>query len=186
MPLYLVSGEGEIAPALLALQSRKRRVYFDGAVRNEARLTLRHTKRFGGRFVVVAHGRPNGTVRWYKTARAASEDWLWVGMPSPPTGVRIYLYCCYVGRHLPAYLAACEVFGHVGPVPIPSGPDDSLVLDFLDQVDRLVRTRRFDRISWRRRLVEYLEGAFTDEVETPTSLLGAATLRLIIKSLGDE
>lgn len=184
MAVYLVSGGDDVAPAVVGLQARGRHVLHDDAVHDDAHHTLHHTAELGSHFVVVAHGRADGTVRWYKTARATAEDWLWVGMPNPPQNVRIYLYCCHVGKHLPGLLANCEAFGHVDSVPIPNGVDDALILDFLDQVEELVHEEIFDREEWRTRLIAYVEAAFAAEVEQPSSLLGAPTLFLLLRSLG--
>src|SRR6266849_10894103 len=101
MAVYLISGGDDVAPAAVGLLGRGRQVIHDDAVDDDAHQILRPTEQFGRHFVVVAHGTTEGTVRWYKSERATAESWIWVGMANPPEGVRIYLYCCHVGRHLP-------------------------------------------------------------------------------------
>lgn len=184
MPVYLVSGSDDIISAVGALQSRGRLVRHDNDVDDEAHEALRGSPELGNRFVVLAHGRRDGTVRWHKTARGTSANWLWVGMPNPPRHARLYLYCCHTGIHLPGSLAECEAFGHVDRVPIPEGEGDALVLDFLEQVDALMQGAVFDREAWRQQLIGYVQVAYAAEVEAPSGLLGAPTLLLLLRSLG--
>jgi hypothetical protein len=184
MPVYLVSGAEDIVSAVGALQSRGRAIVHDNDVHDEAHEVLREGPDGGRHFVVVAHGSKDGTIRWHKTGRGTSELWLWVGMPNPPQQVRIYLYCCHVGIHLPGLLGGCEAFGHVDRVPIPADETDALILDFLDQVDALMQEPAFDAEGWRQHLIGYVQAAYAAEVEVPTALLGAPTLLLLLRSLG--
>src|SRR5262245_26124875 len=127
--VYLISAAEDIAPAAQALSGQGRRI--TSTVQSDARITLKSR----GRFIVIAHGSPNGTVKWHSASGAT--DWLWVGMPPLRRKVRLYLYCCHVGRLLPAHLANCEVFGHMDVVPIPQNADDKLILDFIKKIHKL-------------------------------------------------
>ena len=179
-PIYLISGETDIAPAVGVLRRRGCRILHDNDVDDDAWATIKPYKSF----VVIAHGLRNGTVRWRKSSNTTSINWMWVGMRRPRASVRIYLYCCHVGVKLPRYLKNCEAFGHLAEVPIPSDAGDTAILGFLDEVHKLVRRKTFDAEKWRSELVEYLKEKFVAEVETPTSLSAPIHLYLLLKSLG--
>ena len=181
-PLYLISGETDIAPAAALLRRKARRILNANDVDDDAWATMKPHKSF----VVIAHGLKNGTVRWRKTSDTTSFNWMWVGMKRPRVGVRMYLYCCHVGVKLPLYLKNCEAFGHLAEVPIPSDAGDTAILGFLDEVHKLVRRKTFDAKKWKSELVEYLKEKFVAEVKTPTSLSAPLDLYLLLKSLGHD
>jgi hypothetical protein len=139
--------------------------------------------RVGGRFVVVAHGRSDGTVLWFWSTTRSGARWLWVNMPNPPKDVRVYLYVCLAGAKLARFLRRCEAFGHSDVVPMPTGGAQEVVLRYLDQVDRLMRSD-IPPSDWRARLGHYVNDAYVAEVSQPTSLLAAPLLLMLRRSLG--
>src|SRR4051812_30201883 len=106
--MYLISGDDDIKASFEAVLSSGRRVLHDMEVNVQASAAIRKKRRY----VVIAHGSKHGTVQWYRSDTATSARWLWVGMPSPPTGARIYLYSCHAGEQLSAHLQLCQCFGH--------------------------------------------------------------------------
>jgi hypothetical protein len=174
-----VSGDENIRPSDDVLRRSGRRVRFDNEVRDVAADELRA----GGRFVVVAHGRSDGTVLWFCSKRGNASRWLWVGMPNPPQNTRIYLYACLAGIRLPRFLRRCEAFGHSDEIPMPTGGAQEVVLRYFDEVDRLMRHNEAIT-DWRVVLGLYVNEAYAEEVERPTGLLSAAALLMLRRSLG--
>jgi hypothetical protein len=137
----------------------------------------------GGRFVVVAHGRADGTVLWHSSKTGSTVRWLWVGMSDPPRDARIYLYTCFAGRKLSRFLKKCDVFGHCDVVPMPTGGAQGVILLYLDEVDRLMRSDPATD-QWQTILARYVNQAYTAEVQQPTGLLNTAALLMLRRSLG--
>lgn len=179
MITYLVSGDEDIRPSHENLRRSGRRVRYDDEVDLNAAQALRQRRRY----VVVAHGRPDGTILWFNSAAAARVRWLWVGMPDPPTSLRLYLYSCNAGPQLSRFLHDCDCFGHSSTVPMPTDGARVVVLDFLSQVDRLVRSRNFDAATWRSALSAYVNEEWERELENRTSPLKASALQMLSESL---
>jgi hypothetical protein len=177
---YLVSGEESIRPSHQNLRRTGRTVRFDTEVDEHAAVALKT----GRRFVVVAHGRADGTVMWFSSARGVSVPWLWVGMERQPSGSRIYLYSCKAGEQLPQHLDRCECFGHVDDVPMPTASTRTVVLRYLNQVDRLVGDPESDVNTWRQRLGEYVNRRLMAEADNPTHFMNSVALQLLRRSLG--
>jgi hypothetical protein len=177
---YLVSGDETIRPSHRNLRRTGRRVRFDSEVNQDAAIALKS----GRRFVVVAHGRADGTVMWFSSKGGVSARWLWVGMRRPPAGTRVYLYSCKAGIQLPQHLKRCECFGHVDDVPMPTGITKTVVLRYLNQVDRLVGDRESDVNDWRPRLAKYVNKRLEAEVERPTGFMNSVALQMLRRSLG--
>lgn len=179
MITYLVSGDDDIKPAHENLRRSGRRVRYSDEVSLDAARALRQRRRY----VVVAHGRPDGTILWFNPAADARVPWLWVGMPDPPTSLRLYLYSCNAGPRLSRFLSDCDCFGHSSEVPMPTDGARVVVLAFLSEVDRLVRARTFDPASWRDALSAYVNEEWERELENRTSPLKASALKLLSESL---
>ena len=176
---YLVSGDDNIRPTDAVLRRSGRRVRSDDEVGPVAAMELR----VGGRFVVVAHGRADGTVLWHSAKTGVSVRWLWVGMSNPPHDARVYLYACLAGRRLPRFLKRCDVFGHSDVVPMPTGGAQEVVLLYLDEVDSLMRSdAAIDK--WQEMLARYVNQAYAAEVQQPSGLLKTAALLMLRRSLG--
>jgi hypothetical protein len=137
----------------------------------------------GGRFVVVAHGRADGTVLWFSSNAGTVIRWLWVGMPRPPKKARVYLYACLAGRKLSRFLKHCDAFGHSDVVPMPTGGAQGVVLRYFDEVDRLMR-RDGTTQHWRATLGRYINDVYVKEIEQPTGLLTVPALLMLRRSLG--
>lgn len=179
-PIYLVSGDSNIRPSDENIRKTGRRVRFDREVNIRAAVELKP----GGRFVVVAHGRSDGTIMWFRSDRGTADRWLWVGMTKPPRAVRLYLYACHAGKQLPRQLKHCECFGHVDKVPTPTDGQKHRVLEFLDEVDRLVRDPTLTVEDWRLQLRKFVDDAVVKETENPTDWRDALTLQYLRRSLG--
>jgi len=180
---YLVSGDRDIHACHKNLEKSGRHVLHGNAV-GDAETALAA----GAPFVVIAHGSEDGTtVFWCRDPAAASKPWLFVGMTNPPKQARVYLYCCHAGKGLPAFLADCEVFGHVDEVPAPMGPAKRIVLDYFAQVERVLAAV-FDLSEWRRVLIDYVDQLFATEVLRPASSSSTNTvvLAMLMKSLGSH
>ena len=181
MVLFLVSGEGDVVRAVDGLRRAGKRVHHGDGVADSAAAVLKA----GRKYIVVAHGSAAGTVRFFKPSRGSAEPWLWVKMPEPPKGTRLYLYCCRAGRRLPRFLKHCESFGHVDVVPMPTGEHDDFVIDFLHEAESLMKRRTFDRSAWLKHLLGYVDERYVDEVEFPgESLLLGPQLLMLRTSLG--
>jgi hypothetical protein len=179
--MYLVSGDNDIRPSHENLLRSGRRVRYDTQVDNNAAVELKAR----GCFVVIAHGRSDGTVMWFSSARGTADRWLWVGMEAPPVGARLYLYSCRVGKELPAYLDLCECFGHWDDVPMPTGITEHAVLRFLDEVDRLIQDHRSDVSCWRATLGAYVNRALVEEAEKADSnYMDSVAFHMLRQSLG--
>lgn len=179
--LYLVSGAEDIQPSHSNLQRKGRRVKFDCAVSDNAADVLRD----GRRYVVVAHGNADGTVKWFNSSRGSALPWLWVNMAGPPKGSRIYLYACRVGRLLPRFLKHCEAFGHSHDVPMPLGAMRDVVLRFLDKVHELMSTKTFDSEGWRTLLAKHVNDELVEEVNRPSgNMMTVPALSMLRRSLG--
>lgn len=176
-----MSGDETIKPSDEVLRRAGRRVRFDNQVDDDAAVELKE----GKRFIVVAHGQSNGTVRWYKSSTGNAERWLWVGMERPPKRTRVYLYCCKSGAKLPHFLSGCEVFGHIDVVPMPTGGAQDVVLGFLSVVERLVSSTDFDFALWRAHLARYVNREYAAEVEAPRGMLRTSALLMLRQSLGN-
>jgi hypothetical protein len=178
---YLVSGDGSVSPSEKILERAGRRVRFDTQVDIKAARALKP----GQRYVVVAHGTPDGVVMWFRSDATRSARWLWRGMPNPPTGARIYLYSCYAGKELPHTLKHCECFGHTDEVPMPAKHSGDVVVNYLDAVHELMVRSSFDRVSWREELGRTINDALVRELESPSkSFMNVPKLLLLRKSLG--
>lgn len=178
---YLVSGDKDIDPSHDNIRRSGRRVRHGEEVDGDARLVLRS----GGRYVVIAHGNEGGTtVSWFRGDWTKARRWLYVGMATPPKGVRLHLYSCYAGKRLPRFLKKSEVFGHTDVVPAPKGPAKDIVLAFFTEVEALFRLPDFDREHWRLTLGEYVNRLYLAELEQRTTILAAAVLQHLRKSLG--
>jgi hypothetical protein len=182
LPLtYLVSGDENIRPSHTNLRQSGRRVRFDTQVNDKAAIELKAR----GRFVVVAHGRSDGTVMWFSSSRGTPSRWLWVGMADPPVGSRLYLYSCNAGAKLPSSLTKCECFGHSGDVPMPTGGTRAIVLRYLDEVDRLVQDHQSDIRTWRATLGIFINEALVEEAEKADSnFMNSVALQFLRRSLG--
>jgi hypothetical protein len=179
--MYLVSGDENIRPSHRNLRQSGRRVRYDTQVSDDAAVELRAR----GRFVVVAHGRQDGTVMWFSSTRGTAARWLWVGMEKPPVQSRVYLYSCNAGEKLSTFLEHCESFGHSGEVPMPTAGTRRMVLRYLDEVDRLMRDRRSDVATWRTTLGAYINRALVGEAEKKNgSFMNSVALQLLRRSLG--
>jgi hypothetical protein len=176
-----VSGDDNIRPSHENLRRSGRRVRYDTQVDHNAARELKAR----GRFVVIAHGRSDGTVMWFSSARGTAARWLWVGMKAPPVGARLYLYSCYAGKELPTCLNRCECFGHSDEVPMPTKGTKKVVLRFLDEVDRLIQNHKTKVSSWRATLGAYVNRALVEEAEKADSdFMNSVALLLLRRSLG--
>lgn len=190
-PTYLVSGDDNIKPSHKVLRKTGRRVQYDNEVGAAAQ-----SMRARRRYVVVAHGRRDGTVMWYRSEEAKALRWLWVAMESPPREARIYLYACEAGRRLPRSLKHCECFGHVGVVPMPVGASQMVVLRFLTWVDELMQKGEFSVDGWRKSLKSRVAKAWAAEVERRKttldehallrSAMAASTWLTLLESFGAD
>jgi hypothetical protein len=178
--VYLVSGHVDIKPSHVNIRRSGRRVKYDLEVSPDAAAELRS----GRTFVVVSHGRPNGTVTWYRSDRGSAQRWLWVGMDSPPKGARLYLYACMAGRRLPRWLRRCEALGHFDEVPMPVNGARAVVMRYFDEVDRVIDDRSLEPSDWRVELVRHLDEAHAAEVANPTGYLCSAALLMLRRSWG--
>ena len=179
MITYFVSGAPDMAPSDQVLRRTGRRVRF-GEDGSRGGAALLHRNR---RYVVVAHGDESGTVYWSNGEGADDFPWLWVGMNPVPSGSRVYLYCCKAGTRLVRFLRGCECFGHSASVPAPVELAESIVLSYLDEVDRLMRRVEFGRAQWRSELLEFVAERMNREIEYPTSLLGVSFWLQLSRSL---
>ncbi|MBA3578978.1 MAG: hypothetical protein H0W42_03235 [Gemmatimonadaceae bacterium] len=179
---YLVSGDENIRPCDKVLKRTARRVRYDTEVSHNAQDELKPSRRF----VVVAHGRRDGTVMWFRSDEGAAAPWLWIGMRKPPKGAHIYLYSCHA-RKIARHLRHCMCFGHGGVVPMPTGAKNDVVLAYLDQVDRVMREQSYGVAEWRAALNAYVDQAWVSEAEDPTEgdHEKALTLHILRKSLGN-
>lgn len=177
---YLVSGDENIYPAHTNLKRSGRPVRHDTQVADNAADTIKT----GRRFVVIAHGNAAGTISWFNSDRGTTAPWLWVGMPDPPSGGRVYLYACSAGERLRRFLTKCECFGHSTPVPMPTGGTEDVVLRYLDEVDRLMLQSEMDYATWRERLGRFVNREYAVEVLNRTGALNAAAWALLRESLG--
>jgi hypothetical protein len=182
LPLtYLVSGDENIRPSQTNLRQSGRRVRYDHQVSDDAAVALRAL----GRFVVVAHGRSDGTVMWFNSTRGTAARWLWVGMDKPPVRSRVYLYSCNAGEKLSSFLERCECFGHSAEVPMPTAGTRAVVLRYLDEVDRLVQAPGSDVSTWRATLGAYINRALVEEAEkSDGDFMNSVALQLLRRSLG--
>jgi hypothetical protein len=179
--VYLVSGDENIRPSHENLRRSGRRVRYDTQVNDNAALELKAR----GRFVVVAHGRSDGTIMWFSSARGNAAAWLWVGMETPPVGTRFYLYSCYAGEKLHAHFQRCECFGHSGEVPMPTSGTRKVVLRYLDEVDRLIQNHKSELSTWRATLGAYVNRLLVEEAEKSNgSFINSVALQMLRKSLG--
>lgn len=179
-PVYLVSGDENIRPSDRNLRQAGRVVRTDNEVDEHARSELA----LAPCFVVVAHGREDGTILWFSSNRGTSVPWLWVGMPEPPTDTRLYLYSCRAGNVLPPSLTRCECAGHVTDVPMPTGGMQEEVLSFLDQVDNLVGNPDSNAVKWHSRLSAYVNRRLVEEAETQGPWVNSVALQMLRRSLG--
>jgi hypothetical protein len=179
MTMYLVSGAPDIVPSDVNLRRTGRRIRYDTQVAGNAAAFLRA----GRRYVVVAHGNHDGTVTWFRSDANENSRWLWVGMSPAPRGARVYLYCCNAGPKLARFLKHCECIGHSAPVPAPVNEATAVVLTFLDEVDRLMRSPRFDASDWKAKLAEFVNEQWNNEIDQPTSILASALWLLLSDSL---
>ena len=182
-PTYLVSGDIDICPTDKILRDQGRHVRHDTDVELDASQVLQ----LGETFVVVAHGSPTGTVSWVRSDTSGVARWLWVGMPAAPTGVRLYLYSCHVGKKLVPSLKDCDSFGHVDVVPMPDEADD-VVVRFLDEVHVLLETAPYDYETWRAQLGEFVNAELVQAHERASEDVAGfrdvAALLILRKSLG--
>ena len=177
MTVYLVSGDADIEPAGSNLKNNGRTVRLG----MDVDLSAVNTLEVGGKFVVVAHGSENGTIYWRRENADASREWVWVGMNPAPHGSRIYFYCCKAGPEITHFLRDCDCFGHCDVVPMPV---DSEVLEYLDEVDKLMEGEDFNAAEWRLALSEFVNANFSRELDAPTSVRAPCIWLMLSKSLG--
>ena len=174
---YLVSGDANIQPSHKILRKSGKRVRYDIQVHAKAAVELR----IGQRFVVVAHGRADGTVLWFSSARGTAQPWLWVGMPTPPRDTRLYIYSCMAGKKLSPFLDRCETLGHKDVVPMPLDGSRLAVLGFLNKVDRLLGDQSLSPQDWAKELARYVNKTLSAEAEKPVPSLGTITAMLYLR-----
>lgn len=178
---YLVSGDADIRPSDENIRRSGRRVRYDSDVDPEARRELRA----GHRFVVVAHGRADGSVLWSSSANGARQRWLWADMANPPAGARVYVYACSAGPRVLSALRQCEAFAHIDSVPMPVSHARNIVLKYFNEIDRLLADLHNTSADWHAHLAQYVNDAYADEVERPSSMLGSSVLYMLRRSLGN-
>jgi hypothetical protein len=177
---YLVSGDPTIRPSDQNIRRSGRRVRYDVQVCPQAHRELRA----GQRFVVVAHGRADGTVLWCDASGGEPRRWLWAGMAHPPANARVYVYACSAGPRVLRALRRCEALAHSDAVPMPVGNARALVLRYFREVDHLLADRHSSPADWHAHLAEYVNRAYADEVANPSSILGPGLLLMLRRSLG--
>lgn len=175
--VFVVSGEEDIRDTANLLRSQGYSVVHDEEVEECAQVALS-----GGRYLVVAHGSQDGSIT---IARSSGETtkWLWVNMPDPPSGGRVYLYACHAGEKLVPALDACEAFGHVDLVPMASDDAEHCVSQFLAQAASLVASEGFDRTTWQRTLCAFLDVALQDAYDNEGAMNDFYVVHLLRKSL---
>ena len=178
-PVYLVSADANIKPSDEVLRRTGRRVRYGAEVDKEAAIAMKP----GGRFVVVAHGRDDGTVMWLGGDDDRPGRWLWIGMRKPPKESEVYLYSCRAGKKLPRHLKHCKCLGHVDVVPSPLGGRKDVVIGFLDEVDRVMRIST-SPVEWHQGLVAYVDSLYVKAVERSATLGYFLPLLILRKSLG--
>ena len=174
---YLVSGDTNIHPTHHVLRKSGKRVRYDIQVHAKAASELK----IGRSFVVVAHGRADGTVLWFSSARGTAQPWLWVGMPTPPRDTRLYIYSCMAGKKLSPFLNRCEALGHKDVVPMPLEGSRRAVLGFLNEVDRLIADQSLHPQDWAKELARYVNETLSTEAERPTPHLGTITAMMYLR-----
>lgn len=184
MIYFVISGDADIRPAGEMLKRRGQKVFDDTSVQSDAGRLIRGNKKF----LVVAHGSPDGRrVLFHFSASGKTIDWIYHGMKNPPTGPRIYLYCCFAGIAIPRVLKGCETFGHHHEVPMPHGIIADDILEYLAAAAKLMESENFHRETWRRQLLAVAERAYTRAFrrqQMPNVLAQVPALRMLAKSLG--
>ena len=178
---YLVSGDSTISPGDRILKRSRRNVRYDTQVNRSAATAMKA----GSRYVVIAHGNPDGTVMWFRSDSPPASPWLWSPMANPPKKARIYLYSCHAGKELPRFLKSCECFGHTNVVPTLIGGANDVVLRYLNEVPRLMESSTYNAKDWRAHLGRFVNDALVREVQNSTAILAVYKLLMLRKSLGN-
>lgn len=180
MPVtYLVTGASDVVPTHENLRRSGRRVKYGSEVTRTAPEELR----LGMKYVVVAHGDQDGVIYWSNDGAGDEIPWLWPGMNPAPGRARVYLYCCNAGPELTRALKSCDCFGHSSKIPAPVNEARAVVLEYLNEVDRLMEGEEFNVGSWRDQLIKFVGIQWDRELEEPTSLLGPSFWMSLAKSL---
>jgi hypothetical protein len=177
---YIVSGANDIAPSDKVIRRSGRRVLYDTEINQDAKQVLKKD----ARYVVIAHGSPSGTVSLYRTDWGESRPWLFVSMPHPPTGTRMYLYSCHVGNKLPRSLKKCEVSGPLDVVPMPVGFAKNVVLAFFAEIEKLLLDEpKCEPKKWNEKLSKFVNTQIALETEKE-NLQTLTILAILRRALG--